>query len=126
MAMKRKSDIFTTEDIKSDYFKKLEAKEAQEPWVKNIPVDMVPARCIQRKCIYCGNPKMEEQMNGFECKRCGIKRLELIYGYEHEKAVEEYNHRLEKKNSTMKFYEMARRKKVSNNKREEIDDDLPF
>lgn len=123
--MKRKEYELEREQIRLDYFKKLEAKKNGEPWVKDIPVDMTSERAIHGKCLICGKPNMEEQMDGAECKRCGIQRLMDIYGHTKETAETEYDHRLKRKDESVTFYEMARKKKVSNTKRDEIED-LPF
>ena len=124
--MKRKG---STDDgsIKDYYWKVFDAKRGHEDWAKNIPLDVSTFHSIHHRCLYCGNPNMEESMNGAECKKCGIKRLIDTYGYEEEAAKEEYEHRKKKKEETMKFYELARDKKVSNTKREVVDpSDLPF
>lgn len=93
--MKKKEYESGQQGIRLDYFKKLEAKKNDEPWVKDIPVDMTSARAPDEKCLYCGNPNMNDAMNGAECKRCGIKRLIEIYGYSKENAEKEYEHRQE-------------------------------
>lgn len=120
--MKRKEYEQEREEIRKDYFKKLEAKQNDEPWVQDIPVDMTSVRAVHEKCLICGNPNMDDRMTGSECKRCGITRLIEIYGYTKETAEAEYKHRQERMESSMKFYEMARKKKVSNTNREEIQD----
>ncbi len=123
--MKRKQYELEHEEIRKDYFRKLEAKKNDEPWVKDIPVDMTSERAIHGKCLICGNPNMDEQITGSECKRCGTQRLIDIYGYTKESAEIEYSHRQERKEKSMTFYEMARKKKVSNTQRDETED-LPF
>jgi len=123
--MKRKEYEQKQDKVRLDYFKKLDAKKNNEPWVKDIPVDMASERAIHHKCLSCGNPNMAGQMSGSECKQCGINRLVNIYGYSKEKAIYEYEYRLQRKEASMKFYEMARKKKVSNTKRNDIED-LPF
>ena len=112
--------------VEQYYWRVLEAKRANEEWVKDIYVDLTTQRSIQDVCLSCGNPKLEDAMSGLECKRCGINRLVETYGYTKESAEKEYEHRQERKDTVMKFYEMARNKKVSNTKREEVDNDLPF
>ncbi|MCK4816092.1 hypothetical protein KA005_09990 [bacterium] len=107
--MKRKEYELEQEEIRKDYYKKLEAKKNYEPWVKDIPVDMVPSWAALDKCLSCGNPNMKDAISGFECKLCGIKRL----------SEKEYEYRQNRKQSSLTFYEMARKKKVSNTKREE-------
>ena len=123
--MKRKEYESGQEEIRKDYFKKLEAKKDNELWIKEIPVDMTSERALHEKCLICGNPNMDEQITGSECKRCGMQRLIDIYGYTKESAEAEYNHRQKRKKESISFYEMARKKKVSNTKREETED-LPF
>lgn len=117
--MKRKEYELEREEIRLDYFKKLEAKKNNEPWTQDIPVDMTSFRAVHEQCLSCGNPNMNEIMSGLECKRCGIQRLIDIYGYTKESAEAEHKNREERKAYSMKFYEMARKKKVSNTKREE-------
>ena len=113
--MKRKQYELEHEEVRKDYYKKLEAKKDNEDWVKDIPVDMVPSWAALEKCLSCGNPNMKDAISGSECKLCGIKRL----------SEEEYEHRQKRKEKSMTFYEMARKKKVSNTKRDETED-LPF
>jgi len=113
--------------VEQYYWKVLEAKRANEEWVKNIYVDLTTQRSIQDACLSCGNPDLSNAMSGLECKRCGINRLIEIYGYTKESAEKEYEHRQQSKERTMKFYEMARNKKVSKNVRRDEDiDRLPF
>ncbi len=112
--------------VKDYYWKILEAKRNGEEWTKDIYVDLTTQRSIQENCLYCGNPNMDDAMNGSECKKCGINRLIEIYGYTKESAEKEYDHRQQNKERVMKFYDMARKKKVSRTKRQEIEENLPF
>jgi hypothetical protein len=120
--MKRKEYESGQEEIRKDYFRKLEAKQNNEPWVQEIPVDMTSERAIHEKCLICGNPNMKEQLSGSECKRCGINRLIETYGYTKESAEAEYEDRKNRKQASLTFYEMARKKKVSKTKRDDTQD----
>ena len=114
-----------SEDPKEYYYKIFNAKKNGEAWAKDIPCDMAIYFADQERCHICGKPDMDEQVTGSECKRCGTQRLIDIYGYTKESAEIEYSHRQERKEKSMTFYEMARKKKVSNTKRDETED-LPF
>jgi len=112
MAIKNKNRGESPENY---YWKLFDAKKDKDIWAKDINLDMSSFNSIHGKCLYCGNPNMDDAMNGAECKRCGIKRLIKISGYSKENAEKEYEHRQERKEESMIFYEMAREKKVSDN-----------
>ena len=107
------------------YYKLLNAKKNGESWARELPVDIGLERIDQNKCPTCGKPDMSEQMTGCECKRCGIQRLIYTYGYSKETAEQEYEHRLQRKEERLKLKELVKHKKVSEIKRDDIED-LPF
>ena len=112
MAFKIKSDGQSPRDY---YWKLFDAKKNNKEWAKNINLDISSFNSIHGKCLYCGNPNMDDAMNGAECKRCGIKRLIEIYGYSKENAEKEYEHLQKRKEKSLKFYEMLDKKRISNN-----------
>ena len=94
---KQQEIMNSCEDPKEYYHKVLIAKQNGEDWAKDIPLDLVPDRGENHKCLYCGNPNMADSLSGSECKRCGIKRLQEIYGMAKDLAIIEYEYRLKKK-----------------------------
>jgi hypothetical protein len=113
----RKKDAVQDGSVRDFYWKVLEAKQNNEPWAIDYRVDQTTQRSIQGTCLACGNPDLSGSMSGAECKKCGINRLINTYGFSKEAAEKEYDHRQSRKEITMNFYEMARKKRVSNNKR---------
>ncbi len=123
----RKKDAMQDDSVADYYWKILEAKKNEEDWVKDIYVDLTTKRSIHGHCLSCGSMDMEGRMSGSECKKCGISRLIGTYGISKENAEKEYDHRQSRKEITMSFYDMARKKRVTKNKRKaEIDIDALF
>lgn len=116
-----------TETSEQYYWRVFDAKKNNEEWARKIPFDMSSQRSIKRFCLTCGSPKMgDDAFSGSECKKCGVERLTKIYGYSEENALKFYENRENRKAYSKNFYEMARNKKISNTKRSEMPDDLPF
>ena len=112
MAIKNKNRGESPENY---YWKLFDAKQDKDEWVKDINFDMSTERSIHGKCLYCGNPNMDDAINGAKCKSCGIKRLIKICGYSKENAEKKYEHRQKRKEESLKFYEMLAKKRISDN-----------
>lgn len=123
---RERGDTSGTESPEQYYWRLLEDKKAGKEWARKIPCEMNNAWAIHGNCLRCGNPHMEEQMTGSECKRCGKKRLVDLYGFSPENVDEMYKEREARKEYSKKFYDMARSKKVSNTRRSDIEGKLPF
>jgi len=113
------------EDAEEYYYATLDAKKKNEQWVADIPADITTERARDGKCLYCGNPNMDDSMSGSECRKCGIKRLTELYGYTKEDALKEYNKRQDDKERGLKFAEMLANKRLNKDIIHE-DNDLPF
>lgn len=125
MQVQKKKGEVSGESPEQYYWRVFEAKKNQEPWAKDIPCDMTSFRSIHHRCLYCGNPKMEESLSGGECKNCGISRLVSLYSLSDEDAAKMYDNREKRKQDRIRFAEMAWKKKISNTRRSEIEK-LPF
>jgi len=111
---------------KDYYYRVLEAKKNNEDWVADIPVDITTERAREGKCLYCGNPNMDDSLSGSECRRCGIKRMMELYGRTKEEAEKEYQKRQDDKERGLKFAEMLANKRVNKDEVIQEDETLPF
>jgi len=91
------------------YYRHLSAKTDKRPWIKDIPVDMATIYARDGRCIYCGNPKMEDAFDGATCKVCAVQRLVRMRGISREAAEKIYLLRIKGKEMSLKAEEYKRR-----------------
>ena len=110
MASKRKKTkqqeiLDECETSRDYYYAVLNAKKDNEEWAVEIPLDLVPQRGEQHKCLLCGNPNMEDSLTGSECRLCGQKRLKEVYSLSSDEAILEYELRIKGKQRSQEKYE---------------------
>ena len=107
MAIKKNKEAETGYDC---YYRHLSAKISNLPWIYNIEVDPTTIRANDGKCLSCGNPNMDDCLDGATCKTCGIKRL-MYHQMTREEAENYHAYIQTEKAKSVKYWADLRRMK---------------
>ena len=108
MANKKNDDYETPEQC---YYRHLSAKTDNAPWIRDIDVDMSTIWAKDGRCLYCGNPNMEDCFDAGTCKVCAVQRLIRMNGISREAAEKIYNLRIKGKELSLRNEEYLREQK---------------